>query len=76
MLTDHLNTESEFYIGQPRGDPGPSNDITLEEYRTIHYFTSFLGIHNIDEPMDLDDYQEIARENDEEMEIGNQDTGI
>lgn len=41
MLTDHLNTESEFYIGQPRGDPGPSNDITLEEYRTIYYFTSF-----------------------------------
>jgi len=36
----------------------------------------FLGIHNIDEPMDLGDYQEIARENDGEIEIRNQDTGI
>jgi len=36
----------------------------------------FLGIHNIDEPMDLGDYPDIGRENDEEMEVGNQNTGI
>ena len=29
MLTSHLDPESEFYIGQPRGDPGPSNDSLL-----------------------------------------------
>ena len=29
MLTSHLDPESEFYIGQPRGDPGPSNDSFL-----------------------------------------------